>query len=307
MTASQCMLHRVVVSLLRWQWPENVSNYGLCVGFLKLVLYNTSKARGLFLCCHAGWAGCGLRELLLSELLLVSRCAAAVGLVVRCSRHRRSLSVVARSSTVGWLGIIENQGVRFMSGIFQHLSGFQCSAKRANKVEFYRNQVSRLSNLVGWDHRIVEYCYCLENQFLSASFSMNLLAISLSFFFSLQSTPVDNTFCLLFQPFGVLLLLLVLFLIYMVCNTRSHSLLLNQGWFTYLQITIVSCKKSYGPILAHSRFCSACTLKQSAAQNSAIINTWKTHLESVKYAFDKRQVKQQSFLGEKSMTFRRLN
>lgn len=199
MTASQCMLHRVVVSLLRWQWPENISNYGLCVGFLKLVLYNTSEARGLFLCCHAGWAGCGLRELLLCELLLVSRCAAAVGLVVRCSRHRRSLSIVPRSSTVGWLGIIENQGVRFMSGIFQHLNGFQCSAKRENKVEFYRNQVSHLSNLVGWDHQI----YCREKQFLSDCFFFYERIDNITkFLFSLQSKPDDNTSCLLFQPFG---------------------------------------------------------------------------------------------------------
>lgn len=159
-----------------------------------------------------------------------------------------------------------------MSGIFQHLNGFQCSAKRENKVEFYRNQVSHLSNLVGWDHQIVEYCYCF--------FFYELIDNITKFLFSLQSKPVDNTFCLLFQPFGVLLLLLVLFLIYMVCNARSNSLLLNQGWFTYLRITIVSCKKSYGPILAHSRFCSACTLKQSAAQNSALINTWKAHVES---------------------------
>lgn len=66
----------------------------------------------------------------------------------------------------------------------------------------------------------------------------------------------------------VLLLLLMLFLIYIVCNSRYNSLLLYQGWFTYLQITTVSWKKSYGTILAHSRFCSACTLKVSGCSKA---------------------------------------
>lgn len=86
-------------------------------------------------------------------------------------------------------------------------------------------------------------------------------------------------------------------MIYVVCNTRSNSLLLNQGFLTYLRITIVSCKKSYSPIEAHSR-CSAYIKRIRLLKSSGIKNTWTAHLESIMLLISRRWNKKPS-RGEK--------
>lgn len=88
-------------------------------------------------------------------------------------------------------------------------------------------------------------------------------------------------------------------LIYTVCNPRPNSLLLNQGWFTFLPITIVSCKKSYGPILAHSRFCSACTWKGSGCSKAQVLEIPGKHIWSQVYFWQASGKTTKLFRGEK--------
>lgn len=68
--------------------------------------------------------------------------------------HRWSLSIIPNFSTVSGLGIRAKKGVRFTSGIFQHLSSFQCSTKREDKGKLNYTETKSAVCLAGLDRII---------------------------------------------------------------------------------------------------------------------------------------------------------